>query len=329
MKVLYIGGTGEISYECVRAGLAAGQDITLFNRGQRPEPLPDGAKQILGNKNDVAQLRAAAEQGFDVVCQFIAFTPEDLQRDLEAFGGRVGQYVFISSASAYQKPPRHYVVTEDTPLDNPHWQYSRNKQACEELLMQWHAAGQLPVTIVRPSYTYRRHFTTPLDGGDHWAWRLLQGKPVLCPGDGTSLWTVTHSEDFAKPFINLLGNERALGEAFHITDDAVYTWNQIWRAIAAALGTEAHIVHVPTDTLLRYRPQWEGTTLGDKAWSAVFDNSKLKRIAGDYRCTVSLEEGMRRVAEHYRATRAAAYEPDEAFHALIDRIAAEQSALGR
>ena len=301
MKVLYIGGTGEISYECVRRSAEIGQQVTVFNRGRGEEPLPPGVRRIVGDLADEAAYARLGEEGFDVVCQFLA----------------------------YQKPPKHHVITEDTPRENPYWAYSRAKAQMEAYLLEQHRAGTLPVTIVRPSHTYRRRFPGGIAGGDDWAWRLLNGKPIVVHGDGTSLWTLTHSSDFAVPFANLLGNDRALGQAFHVTRHMeAHPWNDIVAEVARALGTAPKIVHVPTETLVRYNADWAGPLLGDKSWSVLFDNRKVMSVAGDWRCRVSLPEGMKRAAEHYFRFRAPAYQADPKLHALLDRIAAEQSALG-
>jgi len=329
MKVLYIGGTGEISAACVARSVEAGQDVAVFNRHQRDEPLPAGVRRITGDLENDDAYRKLGDEGFDVVCQFLAYQPQTIRRDLEVFGGRCGQYVFISSASAYQKPPRRYVITEDVPLENPYWDYSRRKAAMEAQLMQWHAAGRLPVTVVRPSHTYRRRFPGGIAAGDDWAWRIRRGRAIIVHGDGTSLWTYTHAEDFAGPFVGLLGNARALGEAFHITRHMqAHTWNEIYSAVGRALGTEAKLVHVPTETLVRYNEAWAGPRLGDKAWCAVFDNTKVRSVAGAWEPKVSMDEGLKRVAEHYFAHRADAYQPDEKLHAFLDRIADEQQKLG-
>ena len=328
MKVLYIGGTGEISYACVQAGAAAGQEIAVFNRGHNDEPLPPGVRRITGSITDDDVYRRLGEERWDAVCQFLAFTTAAIERDLEVFAGKTGQYVFISSASAYEKPPRSHVITEDTPLVNPYWGYSRAKAEIEERLMRAHGEGRLPVTVVRPSHTYRRRFPSAIINGDHAAWRMRNGKPIVVHGDGTSLWVVTHSDDFAVPFVRLLGNPKALGQAFHITSDDAWTWDQITQAVGAALGVEPRIVHVPSDTLIRYNENWLGPLLGDKSWSVQFDNRKVKSVAGDFTCRIAMPEGMKRVAEHYRR-RADDFQPDEQLDALFDRIAAEQSALGR
>ncbi|HUU09116.1 MAG TPA: SDR family oxidoreductase [Phycisphaerae bacterium] len=328
VKVLYIGGTGEISTACVWHSIEAGHDVAIYNRGRTDEPLPEGVRRIVGDLSDETAYAALGREHFDVVCQFLAYDPAQVRRDAEVFGGRCGQYVFISSASAYQKPPAHYVVTEDTPLVNPYWAYSRAKAEMESYLMGRHADGGLPVTIVRPSHTHRTRFPGGIAGGDDWAWRMLSAKPIIIHGDGTSLWTLTHSADFAVPFVGLFGKKKALGEAFHITRHMEsYSWDRIVTEVGRALGVEPRIVHVPTDTLVRYNPDWAGPLLGDKAWSVMFDNTKVMAVAGEFRCRVSLEEGMCRAAEHYRK-RAAAYRPDAQRHALLDRIAAEQSALG-
>jgi nucleoside-diphosphate-sugar epimerase len=327
MKILYVGGTGEISYACVAAGAAAGQDVSVFNRGRSGEELPVGVKRITGELND-ATYRDLGKQGFDVVCQFVAYEPEQLERDLEVFGARVGQYLFISTASAYQKPPVDWRVSERTPLGNPYWAYSQTKADMEAMLFRWHEAGRLPVTVVRPSHTYRRRFPGTFVPGDDHVWRLRNGRPVVIHGDGTGLWTYTHARDFARPFIRLLGNSRAIGEAFHVTRPDATTWNDIFRGVARALGVERpEFVYVPTATLVKYKAEWTGPLLGDKAWSVQFDLTKLKSVVGEFECEVSMEEGLAEVAAHYGA-RAAAFVPDEKVHALIDRIAREQGALG-
>jgi nucleoside-diphosphate-sugar epimerase len=329
MKVLYIGGTGEISYACVEAGAKLGQEITVFNRGKNDEPLPPDVKRITGELND-STYRALGAQKFDVVCQFLAYNTAQVEKDLEIFGGgKTGQYLFISTASAYQKPPTDWRITEQTPLENPYWPYSRIKAEMEYMLFGWHEAGRLPVTVVRPSHTYRRRFPSTFVSGDDHAWRLLNGRPVIIHGDGTGLWTHTHASDFARPFVRLLGNPKALGEAFHITRPDATTWNDIFQNMAGALDVQApHWVYIPTTTLVKYnRREWTGPLLGDKTWSVQFDLTKLKSVVGDFECTVSGEEGLASVVPHYHK-RAAAFVPDEALHALLDRIAREQVALG-
>jgi nucleoside-diphosphate-sugar epimerase len=329
MKVLYIGGTGEISAACVWRSVEAGHALTAFNRGKTDSELPASVRRIVGDLADEAAYAALGKERFDVVCQFLAYEMHQVQRDVEVFGGRCGQYIFISTASAYQKPPTSHVITEATPLSNPFWPYSQKKADMEAFLLRQHAEGRLPVTIVRPSSTHRTRFPGGIAGGDDWAWRMLNGKPIIVHGDGTSLWTMTYSTDFAVPFVGLFGQSRALGEAFHITRhlDSLM-WDPIMQAMGRALGVEPKIVHVPTDTLVRYNPDWAGPLLGDKTWSVVFDNSKLMSVAGRFECAVSLEEGLRLAAKHYWK-RAPAYQPDPARHAFLDRIAAEQLALHR
>jgi nucleoside-diphosphate-sugar epimerase len=328
MKVLYIGGTGEISYECVHRSVAIGHEVTVFNRGRADEPLPAEVRRITGDLADEAGYAKLRDEGFDVVCQFLAYRMETVRRDVEVFGGACGQYVFISSASAYQKPPARHVITEAMPLANPYWPYSRAKAEMEAWLMGRHAAGEMPVTIVRPSHTLRSRFPGGIARGDDWAWRMRSGRPIIVHGDGASLWTLTHSRDFATPFCNLLGNERALGEAFHITRHLEsYTWNEIARAVGRAVGAEPRIVHVASETLTQYNADWAGPLLGDKAWSILFDNSKVMSVAGQFECAFGLQESMDAAAEFWRR-RADAYQVDERLHTLLDRIAAEQAALG-
>jgi nucleoside-diphosphate-sugar epimerase len=326
MKVLYIGGTGEISYACVEAGAAAGQEITVFNRGRNDEPLPPGVTTIRGELNDVTY-RDLGRRGFDVVCQFLAYAPEQIEQDLAIFGGKVAQYLFISTASAYQKPPRDWRITEETPLGNPFWPYSQVKADMEAMLFRWHEASKLPVTVVRPSHTYRRKFPGTFVSGDDHVWRMLHGRPVIIHGDGTGLWTHTHASDFAKPFVRLLGNPKAIGRAFHVTRPDATTWNAIFQTIGRVLGVEPSFVHVPTATLVKYNPEWTGPLLGDKAWPVEFDLTNLTSAVGECTWTVSMEEGLRSVVPHYRR-RAEAFVPDEKVHALIDRIARGQAALG-
>jgi len=261
LKVLFVGGTGNISLPCVAEAAKAGCRVTVFNRGATSAMLPEGVAAIAGDIGD-ARYRELGSGGFDVVCQFIAFTPEQITRDVELFSGGAAQYIFISSASVYQKPPRHYVITEKTPAVNPYWPYSQNKIACEAALK---AARGLTWTIVRPSHTVRTMLPTVFNEGDALGRRLLAAKPVIVAGDGATPWTLTRCADFAVPFVRLFGAGAALGETFHITSDNAYTWNDITNAIAAGLGVKADIVHVPTDTLIRYLPDSEGPLMGDGA----------------------------------------------------------------
>lgn len=320
MRVLYIGGSGEISFECIHESVRLGHDVTVFNRGRKNAGLPEQCRFITGDIEDDATYGRLASEAFDVICQFRLFTPAAIRRDIGIFAGHCQQYVFISSASAYAKPVRNLPITEATPLDNPHWAYSRAKAEMESLLT---AQDRLPYTIVRPSHTYRTKMPTALGGEVS---RMLRGKPIVVHGDGESLWTVTHAQDFARPFARLLGVPNALGEAFHITNDRQWSWNEIFDAIAAALGVaDARRVHVASDTLIRYRSEWEGPLLGDKSPSVRFDNSKVKAIGGDFDCPIDPWQGMRMVAEHF-PPRADDY--DATMDALYDRIVDEHSRLG-
>jgi nucleoside-diphosphate-sugar epimerase len=327
MKILYIGGTGEISYSCVQASAAMGHRISVYNRGRCSEPLPAGTTQIQGDMADDAAYGRLGDRAWDVVCQFKAYKHAEIERDLRVFGGKVGQYVFISTASVYEKPLRSYVLTEAHPIGNKYWDYSQEKADMERDLLAAHAAGRMPVTIVRPSHTYRRNFPGIAQTGDDNAWRLLHGKPIVIHGDGTSLWTYTHADDFAAPFARLLGNEEAIGETFHLTAHRHgYTWNQIYTACAAALGVEPQLVHIPTDTLVRVRPDLQGNLLGDKAWPSLFDNSKVRAVVAEYGERVTLEEGLRSAAGFVRA-RLQNYRPDAAEQAFWDRLIAAQRAI--
>jgi len=266
MRVLFIGGTGFISTAVSRQAIAKGFDLYLLNRGSRLAHLP-GSHSLTADVHRPEDVRAALKNlQFDVVVDWIAYTPDDIERDLALFCGRVKQYVFISSASAYQKPPAHYLITESTPLHNPYWEYARNKIACEERLTRAYREEGFPMTIVRPSLTYDPNFPIAIGGWGCYtlADRLIKGRPIIVHGDGSSLWVVTHADDFGRGFLGLLGNERALGHAFHITSDEVLTWDQIYQTIAEALGVEAQIVHIPSDLIARVAPQLGASLLGDK-----------------------------------------------------------------
>lgn len=324
LKVLFIGGTGQISLTCVQAAVAAGHAVTVFNRGRSDVPLPEGVTQLTGDLSDTEAYRAAARAGWDTVCQFIAFTPQDVQRDIETFTGQTDQYIFISTASAYQKPIQACPITEDVPLENPFWEYSRLKAAAESVLT---SQPDLPWTIVRPSHTVRTRLPTALGEHDLAAERLLAGRRVIVPGDGTSLWTLTRCEDFAPPFVRLFGNPGALRQAFHLTSDTAFTWDAIYHGLAEALGTKADIVHVPTDTLIRFRPDWEGPLLGDKVNTAVFDNSKIKSVVGEFGCVRTLQEILEEPLRHYRKRAERKPGDDGAIGDLLDRIANAQSSI--
>lgn len=307
MKVLFIGGTGNISTSCSRLALQKGIDLYLLNRGKIVKSGLEGAMHIKADISRVDDVKKAlGDLTFDVVANFIAFTPDDIQRDIDLFLGRTEQYIFISSASAYQKPPTHYIITESTPLANPYWQYSRDKIACEDLLMKSYREQDFPITIVRPSHTYDTVIPVAIGSWEDYTIvdRMKKGLPVIVHGDGFSLWTITHSEDFAKGFNGLLGNQFSIGQSFHITSDEVLNWNQIYEAVAEAAGVKPNILHVTTDDVCRIADSigqtgMRGNLLGDKAISAVFDNSKIKRFVPDYVATIPFRQGIKRTVKWF------------------------------
>ncbi len=293
MKVLFIGGTGIISSACSRLAVERGMDLYLLNRGEtKHRSIPEGATVLHGDIRDAASARAALGQmTFDVVVNWIAFTPNHVEQDLTLFRGRTGQYISISSASAYHKPVLSLPITESTPLHNPYWQYSRDKIACEERLMRAYREEAFPITIVRPSHTYDR---TLLPFHERWTAidRMRRGLPVIAHGDGTSLWVLTHHRDFAKGFVGLLGRSQALGEAYHITSDESLTWNQIYAIMAQVAGApEPRLVHIPSEFIAAFDPQWGAGLLGDKTYSVIFDNTKIKRMAPDYVAAIPFRQG--------------------------------------
>ena len=303
MKVLFIGGTGFISTAVSR--LAVGQGIDLFhlNRGLRGAEVT-GVQHLTADIHRPEEVRAALRDlQFDVVVDWIAYMPEDIERDLALFRGKVKQFFFISSASAYQKPPAYPFITESTPLYNPVWDYSQNKIACEERLLKAYREEGFPAVIIRPSLTYDPNFPIALGGWGCYtlADRLKKGKPIIVHGDGSSLWTVTHSEDVGRGLLGLFGNGRAVGHAFHITSDEVLTWNQIYGTIAEALGVEANVVHIASDFIVRVAPSHTGSLLGDKAWSAIFDNSKIKAFVPGYQAVIPFRDGIRRTLAWFDA----------------------------
>jgi nucleoside-diphosphate-sugar epimerase len=297
---LFIGGSGIISSACSRLAVERGIDLFMLNRGQTSlRPLPEEATVLHADIRDPDSVtQALGSREFDAVVDWVAFTPEHVEAGMGLFRGRAGQYVFISSASAYQTPPARQPVTESTPLRNPFLQYSRDKIACEDLLVQAYRDEGFPATIVRPSHTYDKTLI-PLDGGWTAIGRMRQGKPVVVHGDGTSLWTLTHHADFARGFVPLLGHPRTIGEAFHITSDDVLTWNQIAQSLAAAAGVAADIVHVPSDAIAAADPGWGAGLLGDKAHSMIFDNAKLRTVVPDYRAVIPFEQGAREIVAWY------------------------------
>jgi nucleoside-diphosphate-sugar epimerase len=321
LRVLFIGGSGIISSACARVAVEAGIELTALNRGQTSSrPLPSGVAGIRADVRDAAAVREAlGDREFDSVVDWVAFTPEHVRSDLEVFRGRTGQYVFISTASAYQKPPARLPITESTPLRNPFWQYSRDKIACEDLLVAEYRDTGFPVTIVRPSHTYDASKTV-LERGWTLLGRMLAGKPVIVHGDGTSLWTVTHNTDFARGFVPLLGDPRTYGEAFHITSDDFLTWDAIAHALAAGLNVTPRIVHVPSEVIASVHPEWGGGLIGDKAHSLIFDNSKLRSIVPGWHAQVPFERGAREIAEWHLAD-ASRQVMDPRLDALMDKLA--------
>ncbi len=321
MKMLFIGGTGNISTPVSRWLVEHGHDLYLLNRGRQPRSV-EGAHSLIADINDADQVSAAlSDQQFDVVVNWIAYHEAEVERDLALFRQRCGQYVFIGTASSYQKPPTHPIITESTPLSNPFWRYSQEKIVCEDRLMRAYREDAFPVTIVRPSHTYDTRF--PIGVGN-WAsyvvpQRMLAGQPIVVHGDGTSLWTVTHSDDFAKGFVGLLGNPYTIGHDFHITSDFVLSWNQIYEQIGDALGVKPNIVHIPSDFIAQIDPQTGAGLIGDKAHSAIFDNSKIKRFVPDFVATIPFHVGIRRTLAWFQAD-PARMQVAEADHQTFDRL---------
>ena len=303
MRALIIGGTGTISTAVSHRLAELGWDLYLLNRGSKREHVPANAEVISCSIHDEEKVQELiAGKYFDTVVNFIAFHPADIERDIRLFSGNCGQYIFISSASVYQKPLSNYIVTESTPLANPYWQYSSDKIACEEILIQAYRDTGFPITIVRPSHTYG-DWSVPIGvHGPKGSWsvvaRIMQGKPVIVHGDGSSLWTMTHNTDFARGFTGLMGNIHAIGEAVHITSDESLTWNQIYECIGQAVGVKPVLHHMTSYDLARMQPEFYGSLLGDKAHSVVFDNSKLKRLVPGFYARVRFDQGVRRTIEY-------------------------------
>ncbi len=336
MKILFIGGTGIISSACAELAVQRGHELTLLNRSRsRKHIAPPEARLITADVHAETEHIAQLLEGqyFDAVVDFIAFTPDDIERDLRLFRGKAGQFVFISSATVYEKPPRHYLITEETPLSNPYSEYARSKIASENRLMRACHEEGFPATIVRPSLTYGPSQISLCVGSWQQPWsivdRMLRGQPVVVPGDGTSLWVVTWTGDFAKGLIGLLGKPEATGEAFHITSDEVQTWDQIYAEVFAALGMEPRIVHASTDLIAAYWPHAESSLTGDKIHSVVFDNTKIKQLVPDFHCEVDWAHGVRRAIEWYRAHPEFQTVDQEMERIVDDIIAATARALPR
>ncbi|TFV81567.1 SDR family oxidoreductase [Microbacterium sp. dk485] len=327
-RILFLGGSGVISTSCVRAAVAAGHDVTVLNRGRSPRALPRDVRELVADVRDAEAVSAAlAGADFDVVADFLSFVPAHVQTALEVAGGRAGQYIFISSASAYQKPPTRVPVTESTPLRNPFWQYSRDKIACEDLLVAAYRDRGLPVTIVRPSHTYDDTLLPTMGGWTDVA-RLRAGKPVVVHGDGTTQWTLTHSDDFAVGFTGLLGNPAAIGEAFTLTGTHAPTWNQIYSWLADAAGVaDPQFVHIASEAIAAWDPDLGPGLLGDKAHSMVFDNTKVSALVPEFRTTIPFDEGARRILAWFES-HPERQQIDERRDAMFDRMIAHARSAG-
>ena len=321
MKVLFIGGTGNISTSVSKLSVSKGMDLYLMNRGTTGRTI-SGAKTItcdIGSINETRKM--LKDQIWDVVVNWIAFTADDINRDIELFSGRTKQYIFISSASAYQKPVSHPVITESTPVANPYWEYSRNKIACEDRLIEAYRDSNFPVTIVRPSHTYDTVIPVAMGGWTEYTIvdRMKKGRKIIVHGDGTSLWVLTHSEDFARGFTGLMGHQQAIGHTFHITSDEILTWNQIYEAVAEAAGVKADMVHIPSDFICRYDKSQTGNLIGDKMHSVIFDNSKIKKYVPGFTATIPFREGIRRTLQWFEASPERMVVSEET-NRMLDRI---------
>jgi len=320
MKVLFIGGTGIISSACSELAVSRGIDLYHLNRGKSAAIRKvDGIKTIIADIRNFDETRQAIEgHHFDAVVDWIAFEPEHIQNDIRLFSGRTNQFVFISSASAYQTPPEKLPVTEDTPLDNPFWEYSRNKIACENILKEEYRKSGFPSTIVRPSHTYDKTLI-PVEGGYTVLQRMVQGLPVVVHGDGTSIWTLTHHRDFAVGLVGLLGKPEAINQAFHITSDEWLSWNSIYSMLANELGVVPHLVHVPSEIIAKYDPEIGAGLLGDKSHSMIFDNSKIRKLVPDFNPTIPFSQGVKKIVEwHLKNTMS--QKPDERINNFMDKI---------
>jgi len=301
LKVLFIGGTGVISSACAALCVERGFDLWLLNRGKSFRPPPKGAKTLRADIRKSAEVRSAlARLDFDVVVDWVAYEVVHVKNDVALFKGKAAQYVFISSATVYQKPPKRLPITESTALHNPYWNYAGNKIACEAYLREAFKKAGFPVTIVRPSHTYDKTMV-PFHGGYTVIERMKKGKKVIVHGDGTSLWTLTHHKDFAKGFLGLLGNDNAIGESYHITSDELLTWNQIFQITAEALDVTPRFIHVPSDFISQFDREWGSSLLGDKAHSMIFDNSKIKKTVPDFGATIPFSTGVREIIDWYEA----------------------------
>ncbi|MBU3112182.1 SDR family oxidoreductase [Clostridium lacusfryxellense] len=328
MKALFIGGTGTISNEVSKLTSKNGWELYILNRGNKSSKVPEGVKVLIADINnevEVARLIKGIE--FDVIADFIAFEPSQIQRDIRLFSKKTKQFIFISSASAYQKPLAFYKITESTPLSNPYWKYARDKIACEELLMSEYRNNSFPITIIRPSHTYGESNVPVAVQGEKGFFqvidRIRKGKPVIVPGDGNSLWTITHNTDFAKAFVGIMGNQASIGEAIHITSDESITWNKIYDLIGDALNVKVIKYHVSTDFLVKVQKDIEGGLIGDKANTVVFDNSKIKRLVPEYVATTRFDQGVKKSIKYILAHPQLQIE-DEEFDKFCDNVIKSQ-----
>ena len=303
MKVLFIGGTGNISTAVSRLIIICGIDLYLLNRNTGKIEI-NGAKRVLADINNEVEINKLLQnQQWDVVANWIAYDVNDIKRDFKLFRNKTKQYIFISSATVYKKPPDYYIITESTPPENPFWEYAQKKIECENKLTQLFQTEGFPITIVRPSLTYDTVIPVPFSGWNEYTLidRMKRGMKVIVHGDGTSLWTITHSEDFAKGFIGLIGNPSAIGNSFHITGDEVLTWNQIFGYIAEAVGVNANIIHIPSDFICKIDDTKTGSLLGDKIYSTVFDNSKIKKFVPDFKAEILFKNGIKKTIDWFEA----------------------------
>jgi nucleoside-diphosphate-sugar epimerase len=297
MKILFVGGTGTISLACTRAALKRGYEVYHLNRGTRPDLVPDNVRTLIADIRNQDQTREVLKGlSFNCLVNWVGYIPDHVRQDIEIFGPITDHYVFISSASVYQKPPVHWIITESTPVGNPFWQYARDKIDCERALLAAFAKQDFPCTIVRPSHTYSDGWVpTPFGSRDYTvANRMLQGEEVISTGDGQSLWTLTHSDDFARGFVEILGNQHTLGEIYHITSDEAMTWDNIYHTIGGILGVEPKLIHIPSDFINKVSPSIGAGLLGDKAYSTKFDNTKIKNLVPGFEAVIPFHEGIKR-----------------------------------
>lgn len=329
MKALFVGGSGTISIAITRQLMALGCELYLLNRGNHSDELPKGTKTFICDINNTKKVQSLiGNNHFDVIADFIAFTPKQVKRDFELFNGLCDQYIFISSASAYEKPPSSHIITENTPLINPYWEYSRNKADCEKYLFEQHKINGFPVTVVRPSHTYGDKSIPVALHGDNGSWQVIEriknGKPVIIPGDGESLWTVTHNTDFAPYFISLMGNKSAIGNAYHITSEYPLTWNEIYKTIADELSVSLNAVYASSEEIIhfgkKYGYDFEGGLKGDKSNSVVFDNSKVKAFLPDYKMQTDFKSGVKQCLK-YIFDHKECQQKDEKFDKFCDDFA--------